>query len=114
MRATICLKRVCVKPSTSASPAGRAVLPRLVERADVFVTNTPLPSRAHLGIRWEDLAPLNPRRIYASITAYGERGDEAPRCGHRVRQDHDGHPAPAARPRSARSLPQRVARTPGR
>lgn len=62
-------------------PAGRAVLHRLVERADVFVTNTPLDSRASLGIRWEDLAPLNPRLVYASITAYGERGDEAPRSG---------------------------------
>ncbi len=62
-------------------PAGREVLHRLVQRADVFVTNTPLDSRARLGIRWEDLAPLNPRLIYASLTAYGERGDEAPRGG---------------------------------
>src|SRR5437867_3195504 len=60
---------------------GRAVLHRLVERADVFVTNTPLDSRARLGIRWEDLAPLNARLVYASITAYGERGEEAPRSG---------------------------------
>jgi crotonobetainyl-CoA:carnitine CoA-transferase CaiB-like acyl-CoA transferase len=60
---------------------GRAVLHRLVRRADVFVTNTPLDSRARLGIRWEDLAPLNARLIYASITAYGERGAEAPRSG---------------------------------
>src|SRR5213080_844284 len=62
-------------------PVGRAVLYRLVERADVFVTNTPLESRARLGIRWPDLAPLNPRLVYASMTAYGERGDEAPRTG---------------------------------
>src|SRR6266404_2336754 len=60
---------------------GRAVLHRLVRSADVFVTNTPLDSRARLGIRWEDLAPLNTRLIYASITAYGERGEEAPRSG---------------------------------
>ena len=60
---------------------GRAVLHRLVRAADVFVTNTPLDSRARLGIRWEDLAPLNTRLIYASITAYGERGEEAPRSG---------------------------------
>ncbi len=60
---------------------GRAVLHRLVESADVFVTNNPLDSRTRLGIRWEDLAPLNPRLIYASLTAYGERGDEAPRTG---------------------------------
>jgi crotonobetainyl-CoA:carnitine CoA-transferase CaiB-like acyl-CoA transferase len=60
---------------------GRAVLHRLVERADVFVTNAPLDSRARLGVRWTDLAPLNPRLVYASMTAYGERGDEAPRSG---------------------------------
>src|SRR5919198_1673900 len=62
-------------------PAAQAVLHRLVERADVFVTNTPLDSRARLGIRWEDLAPLNARLVYASITAYGEHGEEAPRGG---------------------------------
>src|SRR5262252_2467905 len=61
--------------------AGRAVLQRLVGRADVFVTNAPLDSRARLGVRWEDLAPINPRLIYASMTAYGERGDEAARTG---------------------------------
>jgi crotonobetainyl-CoA:carnitine CoA-transferase CaiB-like acyl-CoA transferase len=62
--------------------AGRGVLHRLVKRADVYVTNNPLDSRARLGTRWEDLSPLNPRLIYASITAYGERGDEAPLSGY--------------------------------
>jgi formyl-CoA transferase len=57
------------------------VLHRLIERADVFVTNTPLDSRRRLGIRWEDLAHLNARLIYASVTAYGERREEAPRSG---------------------------------
>jgi crotonobetainyl-CoA:carnitine CoA-transferase CaiB-like acyl-CoA transferase len=60
---------------------GREVLHRLVRRADVFVTNVPLDSRARLQIRWDDLAPLNARLIYASVTAYGERGDEAARTG---------------------------------
>jgi formyl-CoA transferase len=60
---------------------GRRVLHRLVERADVFVTNVPLDGRARLGVRWEDLAPLNPRLIYGSITAYGEAGEEASRPG---------------------------------
>lgn len=62
-------------------PEGQAVLRRLVAATDVFITNAPLGSRARLGIRWDDLAPLNPRLIYASVTAYGERGDEAPRTG---------------------------------
>src|SRR5262249_45732930 len=63
-------------------PRGRDVLCRLVSRADVFVTNSPLDSRERLRIRWEDLAPLNPRLIYASVTAYGERGEEAARGGY--------------------------------
>lgn len=63
-------------------PSGRAVLHRLIARADVFVTNNPFDSRAKLGTRWEDLSPLNPRLVYASITAYGERGDEAPLSGY--------------------------------
>ena len=60
---------------------GRRVLHRLVRGADVFVTNVPLDGRARLGVRWEDLAPLNPRLIYGSITAYGETGEEAGRPG---------------------------------
>ncbi len=63
-------------------PEGRAVLHRMIERTDVFVTNAPLDSRARLGTRWEDLARRNPRLIYASITAYGEHGDEASRTGY--------------------------------
>ena len=61
---------------------GREVLQRLVARSDVYITNNPLGSRARLGTRWEDLSLLNPRLIYASITAYGERGDEAPLTGY--------------------------------
>jgi crotonobetainyl-CoA:carnitine CoA-transferase CaiB-like acyl-CoA transferase len=63
------------------SPAGRAVLERLVSRADIFITNTPLPSRERLRIRYEDFAPAYPRLIYASLTAYGEVGDEAGKTG---------------------------------
>src|SRR5689334_6819464 len=46
--------------------AGQRVLHRLIAGADVFVTNVPLDGRARLGVRWEDLAPLNPRLIYAA------------------------------------------------
>jgi crotonobetainyl-CoA:carnitine CoA-transferase CaiB-like acyl-CoA transferase len=60
---------------------GRRLLHHLVKRADVFVTNVPLDGRARLGVRWEDLSPLNPRLIYGSITAYGEAGEEAARPG---------------------------------
>jgi formyl-CoA transferase len=60
---------------------GQALLHRLVRDADVFVTNAPIESRARLGVRYEDLSALNERLIYASITAYGETGDEASKPG---------------------------------
>jgi crotonobetainyl-CoA:carnitine CoA-transferase CaiB-like acyl-CoA transferase len=63
------------------APEGLAVLYRLIEEADVFVTNLPFPVRKRLKIRYEDLAPLNERLIYGSLTAYGETGPDADRPG---------------------------------
>ena len=60
---------------------GLAVLYRLLNSADVFVTNFPLSVRERLKIGASDLLPLNPRLIYASLSAYGELGDEAERTG---------------------------------
>jgi crotonobetainyl-CoA:carnitine CoA-transferase CaiB-like acyl-CoA transferase len=61
--------------------AGRAVLERLIAQADVFITNIPLPARERLRIRYADFAAAYPRLIYASLTAYGEAGDEAGKTG---------------------------------
>ena len=58
------------------SEAGRKILCRLVAGCDVFITNLPFPVRRRLGLDYEDLAPLNPRMIFASLTAYGEKGPE--------------------------------------
>jgi len=63
------------------SEEGREVLYRLVADADVFVTNAPQKPRERLRIRYEDLEPLNERLIYASLSAYGEKGPEAHRTG---------------------------------
>ncbi len=63
------------------SEPGLAVLHRLVAQADVFITNLPLPVRRRLKIGFEDLAPLNPRLVYGSFTAYGEAGEEAEKTG---------------------------------
>ena len=60
---------------------GLAVLYRLLASADVFVTNFPLPVRERLKIAAAHLLALNPRLIYASLTAYGEEGEEAARTG---------------------------------
>src|SRR5215467_14075177 len=61
--------------------AGRKILYRLVETADVFITNYPPPARGRLGITYDDLRHLNERLIYASFTGYGETGPEASKPG---------------------------------
>ena len=44
-------------------PDALAVLHRLVEECDVFITNQPYSVRESLGLCYEDLKPLNPRRF---------------------------------------------------
>jgi crotonobetainyl-CoA:carnitine CoA-transferase CaiB-like acyl-CoA transferase len=58
---------------------GRAVLDRLIRKADVFITNYPFPVRERLRLRAEDVTPLNKRLIYASLSPFGEEGPEKDR-----------------------------------
>jgi len=60
---------------------GRKVLDRLVATADVMVVNFPLKVRERLRMRYADVASLNPRLIYASMTGYGEQGPDAEQPG---------------------------------
>jgi crotonobetainyl-CoA:carnitine CoA-transferase CaiB-like acyl-CoA transferase len=62
-------------------PAGKEILRKLIAGCDVFITNQPSSVRESLGITYEDLKPLNPGMIYASLTAYGEKGPEHFRKG---------------------------------
>ena len=63
-------------------PDGVAVLHRLVRTADVFLTNFRPAALEKLELRWESLAPLNPRLVYASASAFGEAGPEALKPGY--------------------------------
>jgi len=63
-------------------PGAREPFERLVKECDVFLTNLPPAVLERLQIRYEDLAPLNPRLIHASFTGYGELGPEASNPGY--------------------------------
>src|SRR5262249_35437859 len=65
-----------------AHPDGREALMRLVETADVFLTNYMPPVRRRLGIDTDDLRARNPQIIVAKGTGAGPKGPEAEKGGY--------------------------------
>jgi len=61
--------------------AARALFDRLIASADILITNYPAASRARLRLNYEDVAKVNRRLIYASLTGYGECGPDADQMG---------------------------------
>ncbi len=61
---------------------GRALLRRLVARADVLVENYKLGDLARYGLGYDDLKDEFPALIYCSITGFGQTGPYAPRAGY--------------------------------
>jgi crotonobetainyl-CoA:carnitine CoA-transferase CaiB-like acyl-CoA transferase len=59
-----------------ATEDGRKIAHRLVEQADVFVTNLRLYERAKFGLEYETLKKINPRLVYGSVTGHGLHGPE--------------------------------------
>lgn len=64
------------------SKEGHEVAIDLVRGADVFITNLHPSVLEKLGMRYEDVAALNPRLIYAHATGYGDKGAEAEKPGY--------------------------------
>ena len=60
---------------------GREILLSMVRDADVYVTNHSPSMREAWGLTYEALSAVNPKLIYASLTAYGEAGPERDREG---------------------------------
>lgn len=58
------------------------ILLRLVATADIFITNYQPQSLRKFRLTYEDLAPANDRLIHASITGYGEHGEDAEKPGY--------------------------------
>ncbi len=62
--------------------AGRAVVERLLGRADVFVQSLRAGAAEELGLGYARVADLNPRLVYCSITAFGTEGPLKDRPGY--------------------------------
>lgn len=65
-----------------AEADAREALLALVKTADVFITNYQPQLRRKFQLDYRDLEPLNDRLIYASVTGYGENGDDAEKPGY--------------------------------
>jgi len=53
---------------------GRAILHKLVARADIFGQNFRPGAAEKNGFGWEELRKINPKLVYVSISGYGTRG----------------------------------------
>jgi len=54
-----------------ASADGKAVVKRLVAKADILIENFRADVMTRQGLGYDDLAAINPRLVYCSITGYG-------------------------------------------
>ena len=56
------------------APEGRAILHKLVAKADIFGQNFRPGAAEKNGFGWEELRKINPKLVYVSISGYGTRG----------------------------------------
>jgi crotonobetainyl-CoA:carnitine CoA-transferase CaiB-like acyl-CoA transferase len=64
------------------SAEGRAIVERLLARADVFVQSLRAGAVEELGLGWERARAINPRLVYCSVTAFGTEGPLRDRPGY--------------------------------
>lgn len=65
-------------------PEDRQKLLALIETADIFLEGFRPGKLAKAGLGYDDLAAVNPRIIYASISGYGQTGPYKQRPGHDI------------------------------
>ncbi len=63
------------------SPAAPRILKRLVEWADVVITNFPHGTREKLHLGYDEVSGWNPKVVYADITGFGDAGPDAGQPG---------------------------------
>jgi crotonobetainyl-CoA:carnitine CoA-transferase CaiB-like acyl-CoA transferase len=64
------------------APEGQAVVRRLAGKADVLVENYRRGALERFGLGYEQLAAVNPRLVYCSISGYGRTGSRADEAGY--------------------------------
>ena len=64
------------------NPAGVTLFMELVKKADVVAENFSVGAMGRLGLGYEDVARVNPKIVYASITAFGQDGPYAKQRGY--------------------------------
>jgi crotonobetainyl-CoA:carnitine CoA-transferase CaiB-like acyl-CoA transferase len=60
---------------------GLALMQKLVKTADVFVENYRPGALNKLGLGYAELAGINPRLVYCSVSAYGHTGPDSAKAG---------------------------------
>jgi alpha-methylacyl-CoA racemase len=64
------------------SAADRTALAPLIARADILVEQFRPGAMERLGLGYDEIAAINPRILYCSITGYGQTGPARGRAGH--------------------------------
>ncbi len=64
------------------TPAGRDIARRLAAHSHILVENFKVGGMAEFGLSYDDLRPLNPALVYASITGFGQTGPYRDRPGY--------------------------------
>jgi len=61
---------------------GKQIITKLIEKADVFLTNMRPFELEKSGLQYESLSVVNPRLIYASLTGFGKTGPDSNEPGY--------------------------------
>ncbi len=76
---------------------GQEIVRRMARRADVFIEGNRPGVAENLGLGYESLSAENPRLVYASVSAYGQKGPLRERRGlDPILQTHAGIPSQQA------------------
>lgn len=64
------------------TPEGRRMIEALLRDANVFVSNYRPKGLRNLGLTYEDVKKINPGIVYATLTGFGEEGEQADDAGY--------------------------------